>query len=584
MSVRGRLAYVIGFLLIMGGVVLLSFSQISPVAPSPERTELAELREGGLISEVGSVVVSAFMVTAGSVVVLNRASRAPAVPKWIALGSISIALPVFFVAQTLLVINAVAADFGTYRAVRFSASYFFHTGDDMSFAAVYILFFFLLMLLYVLIGATAYLLAPKRFPRAMLSRLNWAKNESVHVAATLFLLSSLSVLTYYVFRLAAGTHGSDLRGQGALAELLLPVYYLLGILLFLLILVVAGHAFLVSWGTQGPVSIPRLVENIRTIRRVERGMLAAAASLNLFILVAPQLPTSLALSTTTVFGVSARGLSLAFFVLLVPYIPYAYTQGRLDFLVRAGKAPNTSALFAERSLRMVIVHMLGLAFIVTLAALASWQALALMLALAAWTAGVMLVNAVRVEVGPGLPRLAFNGDAGVPLYFVFLGLALSVGIMLWGVGNTFEVQYVSNTNTLQFLNENSLGEDVFSRIAAASIVFGALILSLDLWLHAYRVPRQFLGHYLGLFISGTLVTLLVFSVGVWTAGDGRGLEDAYAGFAFRQYYAFEEFGVAALLIGAGIYAYAALSQMLAPLVSRQDTTVPPVRTVRIRMR
>ena len=560
----------VGFLCLLSGLLVLAYSQVSAVLPDTANPDFDGLREGSVLGEGGGVFISAVLATTGAIVLLNATSRAPQPSKALALTVFGATFPLFLFIQTLLVIYGVASGEDASRWLYFSASYFFHIGGALSFAAVYILFLFTLLLVYLLLGSTAYLLAPKRFVPALFDRSNWQKNEAVHVAASLFLLMSLTVLVVYVFWLAGETDPARLRGEGMLADLLLPLYYLMGILLFALILTVAAHAFLLNWGTQAPGDLGTLVQSVRNISRVERALLIAAAALNAIILLGPDLPSALDLSTSFAFDVSPRGLSYAFYLLLTPYIPYVITTRRLEYLLRQGRAPTTASIFQERSLRLVVVHLSGLILLTALGVAARWDPMWLMLTFAAWTGGVLLTAALRVKAGIGLPKVLFRDDAGPALFFVFLGIALTSGLMLWGAGNTFEVRYLPGQDTLEVVNESGYGLDIFARVAAVAVIIGSLVLTLDLWLTSYGVERRLVGHYLGIFVSSTLAALLVFSVGVWTSGSA-GLRDAYAGFAFRQYYALEEFGVGLLLTGTFVYVFFALRAIMRPILEREGT-------------
>lgn len=568
MTVRYRTPYVLGFGLILGGLLLLAYSQMSTVLPDPQRAELADLEGGDVVSEGAALFFTALLITAGLLLILAYASPAPVFPRTAALLIVGVTLPIFLIFQNLLLINGFSGIVADQGWKSFSVSYFFHTGGDLSFAVVYILFFLTLLLVFLLLGAVGYLLAPHRFLRAVLDRMSWAKNEAVHIAATVFLLLSVAVLFFYLLRLAAETDVDQLRTMGFLAQNKLVFYYLLCLLLFGLFLTVAAHAFLLNWGNQTPLEFPRLIDNLRTIRRVERGLLGAAALVNFLILLGPQLPTQLEFSRSFVFGFSPRGFSYAFYLLLLPYVPYLVSQTRLEFLLRAGRGP-AGTVFAERSLRLVLVDVLGLVLLTVTGIAAGWDPLGLVLTYSAWTAGVLLFHAVRFEGARGLPRLAFRGEEGPPLYFVFLGLAVTTGLMLWGAGNTFEVAYFRSgaTTSLNFVNDASYGQDIFSRFAAAVLIVACLVLTLDLWLHAYHVKRRFLVHYLAVLVLATVAALFTFTVGVWKGGPA-GLEEAHAGYAFREFGTGEEISTGVLLVATAIYLFYAFGKMLRPILEQ----------------
>lgn len=559
-------------LLILGGLLLLAFSSVRSVLPDPARTELPQVEEG-LLSETSQVILAALLMAGGMGLLLELHSRAPHPKRELIVAGFTTALCTFLVLNFVLVINGIGVTLQDDRVIYFSASYLFHLGQQLSFMGVYILFFLNFLILLFLVGATAYLLFPTRFGRALFDPLSWAKNESIHIAATLFLLLSLSALFVFLLLLAIHTAPGSLHGHGLLAENLVPVYFVLAFVVFGLALTVATHAFLLNWGSGTTLEPLTLLESIRTIARIERALLAATLALNTLILFAPTLPSRLPLSNDFVFGFSPRGLAWFTYVLLSPYLFYHVSQRRLEFLIRAGRSLRSPAPFAERSLRMVLVQGGGLALLTAIGIPSHWEPLGLMLAFSAWTMGVLAYHAVEVKWNRGLPRLALRGEGALPLFYVAATLALTTGLMLWGSGNTFEVNYEQDPRNLVFLNDSSYGTDALARVTAMALIAGTIVLSLHLAIRTLGIQARFFAHYLGMFLSATVTALVAFTVGVWTEGD-RGLADAKAGFAFRQYYAQEETIVALLIIATVLYLSYATGRIIGSLYqSRRGSLV-----------
>lgn len=569
MTWRARVVPAFACACLIGGILLLAFSQSSAVLPNLERTELQNLEDGDVVGGVPGVILSGLLVTAGLLLLLRRASIAPRLPKAIALTVFGGAFPIFWTLQTLLLVNGKRMDVSRDSYAEFSAGYFFHTGQDLTLPAVYVLFAFCLLLVFLLLGSAAYLLSPTRFPRAIAHPMNWAKNEAVHVAAALLLLSSLAVLVYALGRLARSGDRDALVGEGLIGENLIVLTGLLAFCLGGLALVVAAHAFLLNWGSHGPLDFSRLVESLRTIARIERALVIGAVVVNTLILLGPTLPLrpGYAITNGFAFSLTPRGLSYATYVLLLPYLPYYWSQQRLDFLLRAGRAPRLGGLFADRSLRLVLIHVLGLVLWTTLAVAQRWDPLPQVLVYALWTASILLAYAVRIESGTGLPRIVFAGDSGPPYYFAFLGLAITSGLMLWGMGNTFEASFHEQVNVLSLSRQAESGSDVLMRMGAVALLVGVSLLTLNIWLGAVRVKRRFFGHYLALFLLLTVTVLLAFTVGVWRQGDGA-REAAYTGFAFRENLPQEEFLVGTLLVITAMYAFYALGRIIGPVTER----------------
>ncbi|MGH9894147.1 MAG: hypothetical protein ACREA0_19630, partial [bacterium] len=442
---------------------------------------------------------------------------------------------VFLVVNFSLFINGVTVTTASDRAIYFTASYLFHTGRLLSFAGVYVLFLVTLILVTLLVGSLGFLLAPHRFYRALGDRESWAKNEALHVATSLLLVLGLSVFFVYVLRLTVETDAAAMRAKGALASNVVALYYVFILLLFLLILSITAHVFLVNWGTHTPLERGELVRSVRNVRRIERTLLWSTLGLNAFLLALPGLESRLTLSSDPVLLFSAQGYGWVYFLTLAPYLPYATSQRRLERLLRRGHLAVAQTPFSADSLKLVLRFVLGTALITVVALAAQWQPLTIMLAYSSWTAALLLSRAVTLRLREGIPDPELRGEAGVPLFFSFLALAVTTGLMMWGAGNTFEVLYHEASRSLIFVNESEFGQDIAARVGAVVILAGSLILSLHVASRAVGVSRRFLGHYAWMFILTTAAATTTFTVGVWTQGP-RGLQDAYAGFSFRQYY------------------------------------------------
>lgn len=564
---------ILSFAFILGGLMLFAYTQYTNVFPDPGRTEFGRPEpEGRPIGDTTFVLASGLLTTLGAVVLLARHSPAPRWGKAAALTVFGVTLFFFLVTNFSLFINGIAVATATERAIYFTASYLFHTGRLLSFAGVYLLFLFMLVLVTLLLASLGYLLVPHRFARALWNRREWAKNEAVHVASSLLLLLSLGVFFVYLLRLTVGANFAAMRAKGPLAQNVVALYYLFILLLFLLILTIAAHVFLVNWGTATPLDPRELLKSIANVSRVELSLLGATVGLNLLLLVSPTLVSASTLSTDPVFSLSPRGYSWFYFLILAPYLPYAFSQRRLKRMLRTGQAHDAPTAFSAHSLKLVQQFVIGLALVTIVAVAAKWDPLALMLAFSAWTAGVLLVHALRLEIVNGLVQPVLRGAAGIPLYFAFLAMALTTGLMMWGAGNTYEVLYYETTRSLQFTNEADLGQDIASRVGAVALLAGSLVLSLHLLARTLDVSRRFLGHYLWIFVVTTVAATTIFTVGVWTKGP-QGLQDAYAGFAFRQYYGTEQWLVGLLLTSAVVALFWSLGRVFREILLR--VAAPP---------
>lgn len=574
MLASSRKATFFSFACILGGLLLFANTQYTNVMPDPTRVEFgAPEPVGRPIGDATIVLLTASLIVLGALVIAGARTPARGWRRALAMTVLGSTLLAFLVINFSLFINGVGLTTQSDRAIYFTASYLFHTGRLWSFAGVYLLFMLTLVAVFLLLGSLGYLVAPGRFWKALWDRRDWGKNEAVHVAAGLLLLLSLSVFFVYLFRLAIDADFAAMRAKGPLAQNLVAVYYLLILLLFFLILSIAAHTFLVNWGTTTPLEARELLKSIGNVARVERTLLWSTVGINLFLLFAPTLESAFTLSSDPVFSLSPRGFSWFYFLILIPYLPYVISQGRLKRLLREGHPHVGQTPFSAQSLRLVQQFLTGISLITVVAIAARWEPLSVMLAFSSWTGGVLLVHALALRFQDGLPQPSFRTGAGVPLYFLFLSMAVTTGLMLWGAGNTFEILYVESSKTLQFVNEASFGEDLAARVGAATILAGSLVLTLHLLGRSVAVSRRFLGHYVWMFVITTVAATTTFTVGVWTAGP-RELQDAYAGFAFRQYYGTERWLVGFLLTGAVLGLFWSLGKILRPILDRMNSPGP----------
>lgn len=577
MSLRLRASTIISFLCILGGLLLFAYSQETNVFPDPGRVELGVPEPaGGPIGDPTFVVLSALLVTTGALTLAATRSPARGWGKAAALVVFGFSLFVFLAANFSLFINGIAITTSSDRAISFSASYLFHGGALLSFAGVYILFLFTLVLVALLVGSLGYLVAPHKFFKALGDRDSWGKNEAIHVATSLLLVLGLSVYFVWLLRLTGDTDVAAMRHKGALAQNLVSVYYLFILLLFFLILSIGAHVFLVNWGTHTPLERGELLKSVTNVARVERTLFWSTVGLNFLLLLTPSLESKTSLSNDPVFLISSRGFHWFYFLSLVPSIPYAISQRRLERLLRRGHLGVAQTAFSARSLRLVQQFLGGIVLLTVVAVAAPWQPLTVMLAYAAWTSGLLLYHSIHVRIRDGLPEPEFRSDASPPLYFSAFALALTTGLMMWGAGNTFEVVYQESTKSLLFVNESDFGQDIAARVGAATILAGSLVLSLHLISRSVAVPRRFLGHYLWMFILTSVAATTTFTVGVWTKGP-NGLQDAYAGFSFRQYYGTEQLLVGLLLTATVIGLFWSLGRILGEIAPRMGTGREPGR-------
>lgn len=558
-----RLRAGIGFGLLLGGTFLLAYKQVSPVFLDPRRTEL-----GGVVGEtIGDptwVILSAFLLTAGLLTTVSAISRAQGPSRLVALPALGLSTVTLLILHLTLYINSVVIGTEQNLVAVFTASYLFHTGEGYRLIAVFLLFLVTMALLCVFVASLGHLLAPKRFWNALWNPRDWSKIEAGVVASSLLLVWSLTVFVVYLVRVAVQLELDPPPAGGFFTQNLLLFYYLQIGALGLLILTVAARVFLVNWGTQTPLEPGTIRDSLDNVGRLERVLVGAALVLNLFVLAGPAATGPDELSVDPVFYLNSRGLAWAFFLLAVPYLPYAVSLHRLRFMLEERRAMPTTP-FSTTSLRLVVTHLSGLVLLTAIGVGARWTPLGLMSTLCAWTAGVFLFASVRFRLERGLPRPLLRGSAAPPLFFAFTVVSLATGFMLWGAGNTYVATYRESGQTLTIENASPYGADIFFRLAGASLLSFTVLFAMAVARSAMGSRRTLVVPYASSFLSLVVLGMIVFSVNVWNEGT-VGLSDAYAGFGFHAFGPEELVLVAVLVLAAAGVLYWSLARIVGQLL------------------
>jgi hypothetical protein len=581
---RAVLKVLFSFGLIIGGLYLLAFSTFLAAHNDPREVAVEQKQAGD--DNLGSVIVAGLLISSGVVLGLSIVSPAVGVGRHVAMASTYASLLFLFVFHMKFFLNAVTVAGDTGPAfTRFTAYYFFHTGDSYSFVAVYILFLITVLLLGVLLASMAYLLSPERFRRAFGRTASWAAHESTMVTAALLTVLSLMVFIVFVVRVAVAADRQG-TGGGLLGDNAVMFHYIAAFLMALLAITIGLRAVLVNWSGMGPGRVASLRERLSNVGRIERALLISLLFVDALLLAAPSVAPPDTLSSDPVFTLSSR--TLAFFLLfsLVPYAFYALSANRLLGLVDQGRGPAKSVTpFDHASVRLTAALLSGIVLIGVLflafgggqtgvdpdardalggqiSPESRTQPIGMMIAFAAYASAVFLLAGVRFGLRGGVPTASLRGEAGAAPFFAFMVLGLATAFMLWGAGNSYVAAYAGTGNVLAVENQSVWGADVLARFTAALGAGFIFAVGLSVLAEASRVRRSLLGPHLSLILAVIVGLLVVFTVSVWSSGGAQGTENAYAGFAFHKYRSGEKTLVAFVLLATTAVAYTAFARVL----------------------
>lgn len=560
MERRQKVQAVVGFLLVLGGLLILAFSTEINVFQDPRRVE-----QTGSVDEdeanLAALFFASLLAAWGLAMGLGAVSRAAGAKRHGALGAVFGGVFLLMFLHGKLFINSlvVAPERGS-ATVAFTASYFFHTGPGYTFPAVYVIFLVTVLLLTLVVAGAAYLTTPNGFRNAFGGRGSWREGESLAVAVSLFVVLSFVVFLVSFIRLAVDADVNE-GASGFLADNVVALHYLTAFLIGALVVAIAARVFLVNWGTQGIFRRARVEETLGNVGRIERVLLGAVILFDLILLAAPSIVGRTYLSTDAVFGLTSKMLQVSLLLVLIPYAFYAWSIKRLTRLLARGGGPEEATTpFSNLSVRLVLVHLGGIllltAIYVAVAAGGETDALVLLLGYAAYTAAVFLWASIRFELRGGIPTPRLRGPGAAAPFFGFVVFGLVTAMMLWGAGNTFEALYHAETNTLTVRNYSPWGADVLARIGAALIGALTLTIALGAVADATQIRRPLVGHYVAVLVASVTGLLVAFTVGVWSGRGGVGQLDAFAGFSFHQYGTLEAtLAVVVLTISLGVLYY-----------------------------
>ena len=556
----------VGALFMLGGTLLLAFKQVTRVFDDPGRLELGNVASGP--ADPTFVLLSAIVITTGFLSIIGSVSPAQGWRKPVALATLGISVFLLMALHLPLFVNGAVARTESDLFATFTASHIFHMGDLYSLLAVFLLFLVTLSLLGLAVFSAGVLVAPNRFVRAVAGAGSWAKNEANLVAATLLLLFSLGVFLTYLVQTSAKMEAEPPRLEGLFGEALLLFYYLQILFVFLFFLTVAARFFLVNWGTQLPWDSARVRESLENIGKVERILVIGAVLFNFLVLMAPPGTDHEGLSEDPVFLLDSRGLAWCFFLLAVPYVPYAISLRRMRRLLTPPASFGfVSPPFSLLTLQVVGVTVGGFVLITTIGAAADWSPLALMMSLSAWIAGVLFWASVSVRLERGLLAPKLRGDGG-PAYFAwFLVFSLVTAIMMWGAGNSLVGTYVESSRTLTVENASPWGADLLFRLGGMSLLSFTLLLGLGMAKASVGARKSLVGSYAASFVGMVVLGVLVFSISMWSTNQQ--LSDAYVGFAFHQFYLEEKVFMAAVILVLGSMLLWTFGRILSAIVRRR---------------
>lgn len=542
-----------GFAFLLGGVFLLAFTQVARVFVDPRRLELGGV-QSDTVGNLAWVFLSAILLMIGFTMLLSVISPAKGARRAISLAGVFASGFSLLILHLTLFINSLTVGTESDVTTYFTASYLFHTGDRYSVMAVFLILLVTLTLLAAFVSSVATLLAPARFHRALWDPEDWDKNEATLVSSSLLLVFALTLFLVYLIQISLELHADPLPAQSFFANVLPVFYYLQIFFVGGLILTIGARVFLINWGTQLPLGAETVMDSLNNAGRVERVFAIAAVVFNVLILTAPPATGVGGLSTDPVFLLDSRGLAWFFFLLAAPYLPYFVSHQRLRTLLDDDKMRPSGSPFSQQSLRMVLISLGGLVMLAAIGLGADFSPLGVMIALTAWMTLVLLWGSVsfRLERGSFAPHL--RNSASPPYFFAFILLAVGLGLMMWGAGNTYVATYTGSAQQIQVENASPYGAEILYRVGGATVLALSVMLPLSVVKNARGVRRSLLVPHVVTFSALVLLSTIVFSVNVWNTSESEG-DDAVAGFAFHQYYLEEKLMVAALVLtlAAGLF-------------------------------
>lgn len=567
-----RIAFWAGFVLVLGGLLLLAFTQVTAVFQDSRRTEIVQ---DATVADPTFVFFSSVLIAAGLVSILGSVTPQRGWTRVGALACLGSTTLVLLLLHLTLFINAITIGTETDLVAVFTAGYLFHNSPEYGIAAVFLLFLITVALLAVFVASLGVLLVPGRFARALWDPRDWAKNEAIVVVSGLILVFSLSIYLVTLVRIIVMLTQEPPQTDSLLGQNLAVMYSLLALAVGALILTVAARVFLVNWGVQTPLDVSTIRDSLTNVLRVERVLVVVALVFDALIWMAPAAGDTSDVSQDPVFSLSSRGLAAFFLLLAVPFLLYSLGLRRLNALLDGGH-PFRSSPFSQLSLRMVVVELAGLVLLTAVGVGARWNALGLMAAYSAWTAGVFLFFSVRLRIDRGLWVPELRGRGAPPVFFAFLVLSLATGLMLWGAGNTYIGYYQENGQVLNVENASPYGAELLFRLGGACLIGFTFLFGIAAARVAMGLKRILVGPQVASFFSFVVVGLLGFSVGVWNAGES-GLVDAYAGYAFHQFYDLEKWLVGILVVVGACVVLWGVSRLLAPMVRGRPTFLGSTR-------
>ncbi|HLE47229.1 MAG TPA: hypothetical protein VI818_02945 [Candidatus Thermoplasmatota archaeon] len=561
-----RRGVLVGAVMMLGGTLLLAFKQVTRVFDDPARLELGDVEAGP--TDPTFVLLSAIIIASGFATVLGTVSPATGWRRPVALGALGVSVTLLLGLHLPLFVNGTVVSSEADLFATFTASHLFHTGNLYSLMAVFLLFLLTVSLLGVVVFSVGYLLAPGRFGKAVADPRSWPKNEANLVASTLLLLFATGVFLTYLVRTAAKMEAEPPQFVGFFGGALLLFYYLQILCVLLFVATVLARVFLVNWGTQLPWEPLRVRESLQNVGRVERILVLGAVAFNMLVLMAPPATDNEGLSVDPVFRLDSRGLAWFFFLLAVPYTPYALSLRRMrNLLTPPSPFGIGSPPFSAATLQVIGLAAGGFLLIGTVAGAADWSPLALLMALGAWLAGVLLWASVRVSLQGGMLSPHLNGDSGPAYFGWFIVFALVTAIMMWGAGNNIVGTYEESSRTLTVENSSPWGADLLFRVGGVSLLSATLLLSFAVAKASLGVRRSLVGSYAASFVGMVLLGVMVFSISMWSTNEQ--VSDAYVGFAFHQFYLTEKIFVAALIVGLGSMLVFTFGRMVGAVLRRR---------------
>lgn len=512
------LAVVVG-MLVLGALILTTFQTQQLFKDS-----VTALDEGRLPRNDGAIGVSAVLIGVGLALFLALGSPLPPRDRLLPAALVAACVIPLVALHFTIFVNSVLLD--DFTVALFKASFVFQESAVQPPLAVFFLALVTALLVGALLRAIWSLYGRTSFERHLghLATPGALRNQAL-LAGTLMLLSAALFAGAF---LRTGLRLERVDATGGWRANVAFLDYLVVLGLALLGLAVATRTTLVVWRHAWFPHLRHPEPLLDSARYAEYVLLGLLAALNLLVLIMYPAAQDNVEGTRGdfVFVYSDRGLSFLFWFLALPYAVFARAaqraKAKMALATRSPKRLDPNAVF-------VLGAVVGGGLLALLAPEGSEGALRRFILVGAFLAVFTGVRAFGFAGRDGAPGVSLRADAG-PFAVAFFALSWTTGLMLWGLGNTVEANYVRDGDLVTLTDTQLQAFAVAYRFLASLFFAVPIVLGLDA-ATPWRSPKKYGPLVLVLF--GLIIgTHLLFPIAYETPFD-RQLQttDVVVGFA-----------------------------------------------------